>query len=420
MLERAPHLGRFRDHALHAGPGRAPVLDLRVADHEAPCGVDLKRLGSEAEDPRIGLDASDLEGQRDRIEELRDSPFPQHRADIKCGVRDDRQLKPALVDGVKEVGHSFIECHLLRHDVVQRRREVNGNNVAVADDDDERFTVGRWIEVPVQIGEHGPRLGPYVRQPCPHLGARRGIEKARASLGVADPVVHGATNSHGVEEIEENGSDVRGCAVCNAIKGTGRTMHGSLHTRTVRACTQTDPRSHGQHLFLLSGHYGCPVDGEIGNWQAQLDSFWEAFDYNDAPKMLEDMRALVAQRPSNDPIALAEWGGVNDALGLEEEAVGPYRKALAIGLDPLREHQVTLQLASTLRNLGEHDEAIRLLAALDAPELGDAPAAFLALTLHSAGQKDAALRTALTALATHLPRYGRSVVAYSKELIDEA
>lgn len=159
---------------------------------------------------------------------------------------------------------------------------------------------------------------------------------------------------------------------------------------------------------------------EISEWRAQVDSFWEAFVDTDAPKMLEGMRALVAQRPSNDAIALAEWGGVHDALGLEEEAVGPYRQALANGPDLAREHQVTLQLASTLRNLGRYDEALQLLESLDAPELGDAPAAFLALTLHSAGQMNAALRTALTALAPHLPRYGRAVAAYSRELGPEA
>lgn len=115
-------------------------------------------------------------------------------------------------------------------------------------------------------------------------------------------------------------------------------------------------------------------------------------------------------------MALAEWGGVHDALGLEEEAVEPYRRALAAGLDPAYEHQVTLQLASTLRNLRQHAEAIQLLEDLDAPELGDAPAAFLALALHSAGRADEALSIALTALARHLPQYGRAASAYAAEL----
>lgn len=132
--------------------------------------------------------------------------------------------------------------------------------------------------------------------------------------------------------------------------------------------------------------------------------------------MLAGMRALVDERPEDDAQALAEWGGVHDALDLGAEAVEPYRRALAAGLSPEEEHRITLQLASTLRNLGHADESISLLAQLDAPELGDAPAAFLALALHSAGRPDEALRTALTALAPHLPMYGRALTDYAVEL----
>ncbi|AYG02921.1 tetratricopeptide repeat protein [Gryllotalpicola protaetiae] len=108
---------------------------------------------------------------------------------------------------------------------------------------------------------------------------------------------------------------------------------------------------------------------EHDEWQAKIDAFWAEFDDSDADGCLRRMRALVAKRPAGDPEALAEWGGVHDSLGLEAEAVGPYRAALAAGLAPERAHQVTIQLASTLRNLGRTDEALELLDALDAPEL---------------------------------------------------
>jgi len=152
------------------------------------------------------------------------------------------------------------------------------------------------------------------------------------------------------------------------------------------------------------------------NWVARIDGFWSTFDENDPAAMLEGMRALVEQRDAGDALALAEWGGVHDALGLEEEAVAHYRLALAAGLDAIHEHRVTLQLASTLRNLGEYEQAISLLRDLDAPELGGAPAAFLALALHSAGRADEALEVALTALAPHLPRYQRAVLGYAADL----
>nr|WP_240188619.1 tetratricopeptide repeat protein [Nakamurella flavida] len=132
------------------------------------------------------------------------------------------------------------------------------------------------------------------------------------------------------------------------------------------------------------------------------------------------MQALVGQRPPGDPAALAEWAGVHDSLGLEAQAIPLYRQALAAGLTGPRRAQVVVQLASSLRNVGEPDAAIALLTSRPAdPELGAAPDAFLALALFDAGRPAEAVRLALTALAPTLPRYGRAVRAYAEELTDE-
>ncbi|WP_396668491.1 tetratricopeptide repeat protein [Microbacterium sp. R86528] len=155
---------------------------------------------------------------------------------------------------------------------------------------------------------------------------------------------------------------------------------------------------------------------EKAEWDSRVEAFWETFDDSKPQDMLAGMRALVEERPEGDARALAEWGGVHDALDLSAQAVEPYRRALDAGLGLEEQHQVTLQLASTLRNLGFVDESIGLLEQLDAPELGDAPAAFLALALHIAGRPNDALRTALTALAPHLPMYGRAASDYAAEL----
>lgn len=151
-------------------------------------------------------------------------------------------------------------------------------------------------------------------------------------------------------------------------------------------------------------------------WNARVAAFWKSFDDSKPQEMLASMRALVDERPEGDARALAEWGGVHDALDLGAEAVATYRRALAAGLNTEEQHRVTLQLASTLRNVGHVDEAIELLEHLDAPELGDAPAAFLALALHSAGRPNEALRIALTALSAHLPMYGCAARDYATEL----
>jgi hypothetical protein len=78
-----------------------------------------------------------------------------------------------------------------------------------------------------------------------------------------------------------------------------------------------------------------------------------------------------------------------------------------------------IQLASSLRNVGQPEESVALLTAeLEAgsDDLDDAVRAFLALALTSVGREREAVSLALTALAAHLPRYNRSLVAYAGEL----
>jgi tetratricopeptide (TPR) repeat protein len=170
-------------------------------------------------------------------------------------------------------------------------------------------------------------------------------------------------------------------------------------------------------LIFLAGSLAMHAD----DWQDRVDRFWAEVDLDDEDGALAGMRALVDERGPHDAVALFEWAGIHDSLGLETEAVPLYREALARGLDDRRTARATIQLASTLRNLGEVDEAIALLrAAPDVPELGGARRGFLALALHSRGDDAAALREALTALADTLPYYQRSLRAYAAELTEPA
>ena len=80
-----------------------------------------------------------------------------------------------------------------------------------------------------------------------------------------------------------------------------------------------------------------------------------------------------------------------------------------------------IQLASTLRNLGDPEESVRLLtaereAASDA--LDDAVVATLALALADTGREREAAGLAIGALARHLPRYNRSMANYAKALTE--
>ena len=82
-----------------------------------------------------------------------------------------------------------------------------------------------------------------------------------------------------------------------------------------------------------------------------------------------------------------------------------------------------IQLASSLRNLGEAEESVALLTeelAAGSDELDDAVRAFLALALTDAGRCPEAVSHALTALAPHLPRYQRSLAAYAQQLAPDS
>ncbi|UOQ56326.1 tetratricopeptide repeat protein [Leucobacter allii] len=161
-----------------------------------------------------------------------------------------------------------------------------------------------------------------------------------------------------------------------------------------------------------------------GSWEARIDAYWATADDARPEEALREMRALVSERPADDPDALYEWASVHDFLGREREAVPLYEAALRAGLAGDRERQAVIQLASSLRNTGRPEEAIRLLrdrpaaASPDATVVGDAPRAFLALALRDAGRTDEALRVALTALARTLPRYRAAVERYAEELIE--
>ncbi|MCW3494700.1 tetratricopeptide repeat protein [Microbacterium sp. SSM24] len=157
------------------------------------------------------------------------------------------------------------------------------------------------------------------------------------------------------------------------------------------------------------------------DWDDRVAAVWDddALDDHERVRRIDE---LAAERDDGDGRALFERAGARDSAGLEEEAEPLYRAALAARLDDEVRTQAVIQLASTIRNLGKHDEALELLRDEyerdpDSP-LRDAAAAFYALALVSSGEAVRAASVALEALAPHLPRYTRSVAAYARELVD--
>lgn len=160
----------------------------------------------------------------------------------------------------------------------------------------------------------------------------------------------------------------------------------------------------------------------MSDWQQRVDAVWASADEIGDVEMIRRIDALAAERADSDPVALFEQGGARDSAGLEAEAEGFYRRALAGGLDGSERVQAHVQLASTLRNLGRPLEAIELLDAIepDAGELHDAVVAFRALARIDAGDARLAASEALAALAPHLQRYRVSLAAYAAELAASA
>lgn len=123
-------------------------------------------------------------------------------------------------------------------------------------------------------------------------------------------------------------------------------------------------------------------------------------------------------------LELYELGSAHDSAGREAEAVGPYREALALGLPTDIELAARIQLASTLRNLGETGEAIAILRAVVDEHPGHRAARmFLALALVSAERGTEAVHELLDLLLTNPgppERYERSLRWYADDLVGRA
>ncbi|MEU6919022.1 tetratricopeptide repeat protein [Streptomyces olindensis] len=167
------------------------------------------------------------------------------------------------------------------------------------------------------------------------------------------------------------------------------------------------------------------------DWEDRVTALWGRFDEyaetaRDEARFRADVDVLVAELPEGSPLGPFEQACAWDSTGHSDKAVPLYREALARGLadvSPYKARRTKIQLASSLRNIGQAEEGVRLLEAeLDAPsdELDDAVRACLALCLSSLGRDREALSLALGALAPHLPRYQRSMANYARLLVEPA
>jgi cyanophycin synthetase len=123
-----------------------------------------------------------------------------------------------------------------------------------------------------------------------------------------------------------------------------------------------------------------------------------------------------------DGVGDYELGGEHDSAGRAEQAIPHYERALALGLPDELVPRCMLQLASSLRNAGRPEDAMRVFddAIESHPEDAALPL-FRAFLLADLGRDREALvdvlhvaRTRIDAPEIH--RYARSLENYTREL----
>ncbi|MGI9825233.1 tetratricopeptide repeat protein [Agromyces sp. Marseille-Q5079] len=161
----------------------------------------------------------------------------------------------------------------------------------------------------------------------------------------------------------------------------------------------------------------------MDDWERRIDEVWALASGSMVDEeVIARIDAIAAERGPDDARAEFERAGARDSAGRPDQAVPLYERALRLGLDDEHRPQAVIQMASSIRNLGDHRRALGLLEEEfrthpDAP-YRDEVAAFLALALVSSAQPERAASVALLALAPHLRRYTRSVTNYANDLVD--
>jgi tetratricopeptide (TPR) repeat protein len=154
----------------------------------------------------------------------------------------------------------------------------------------------------------------------------------------------------------------------------------------------------------------------------------EAIDSED-PSRVEEALGWLKQRAEanpNDAIAWFRYGGGLDQSGREAEAIVAYRRVFDLGielLEPADQPRIYVQAGSTLRNLGQLDEA-RALLEEGRKRFHDVRVlwAFLALVEVSAGRDRKAIDLLFEVILSEgsddpsIGWFPRSLAAYAAEL----
>jgi hypothetical protein len=157
------------------------------------------------------------------------------------------------------------------------------------------------------------------------------------------------------------------------------------------------------------------------DWERRVAQAWVALDQHAEKDFVALIEGLAAELPDGAAEGLFERAAAQDSTGHPDLAVPLYEQALRKGLTGERRRRAVIQLASSVRNLGDVERSVALLTAERAAgsdALDDAVLAFLALALADSHREREAVALLLQALAGHLPRYQRSVRSYAQGLLE--
>jgi cyanophycin synthetase len=198
----------------------------------------------------------------------------------------------------------------------------------------------------------------------------------------------------GVADVASLPTELAGLRACLDVADDGDVVAVMCHAERAEivswlgehGATADDPEAIRRKVVRARGEHEA---------EAEITALWEI---PDAAARVGAAAALYAAHPGDARIAY-ELAGAHDSADAEAAAVPLFRESLAAGLREPHRHRAQVQLASSLRVLGHHDEALAVIddAAARHPEsLGIA--AFRALVRHDAGEPTRALSQLLTAV----------------------
>jgi hypothetical protein len=109
--------------------------------------------------------------------------------------------------------------------------------------------------------------------------------------------------------------------------------------------------------------YAPAIALEDAAWEKRMSDLWVGIDDHAGDEFVALVDALAAELPLGSAVGLFERGGARDSTGHSDLAVPLYKATLAAGLEGEGRRRAVIQMASSMRNLGQAEDAVALLTA---------------------------------------------------------